>query len=554
MKNKEYWQKRFDLLQAQQLNKGIEFYHNLSEQYDKAAASVQKEIEAFYQRFAKNNELDLLEAKKLLNSRQLKEFRWSVAEYIEKGKTLNYSNQWAKELENASIRYRVTRLEALKLQMQQQVENLMGSEVDGLDNLTRQIYEDGYYRTIFELQKGTGVTSSFAILDAYKIKKVLSKPWASDGLNFSRRVWGEHRAELVQKLNTDFVQALIRGDDSKKLIDKISSDFNISKYKAGRLVMTESAFFASESQKDAFKELGVKYFSVSATFDKDTCSDCSYREGEKIPMDLYEVGVTAPPFHPNCRCDIVPEDTDGDIKSYRAARDKDGNYVEVSNDMTYMQWKKKFLNESSLTNLNINDKIFARSNNMSLEFQRYGRNKNTLVNKTYINSGEYRNKFDKITDNKDVNRVLYQKAKEMLLHRSGTLFEDMYWIDATSGKIVASELNSKAEQKIIYSNSTKSKLSKLKEETLITLHSHPASFPPSISDFNSIYQYKYKIGLIVCHDGKIFKYTSKQKISEKLFELYVSQYMDSGYDEFDSQINALNELQKSYEISFCEVK
>lgn len=128
---------------------------------------------------------------------------------------MNYSNQWAKELENASIRYRVTRLEALKLQMQQQVENLMGSEVDGLDNLTRQIYEDGYYRTIFELQKGTGVTSSFAILDAYKIKKVLSKPWASDGLNFSRRVWGEHRAELVQKLNTDFVQALIRGDDSK---------------------------------------------------------------------------------------------------------------------------------------------------------------------------------------------------------------------------------------------------------------------------------------------------------------------------------------------------
>ena len=57
MKNKEYWQKRFDLLQAQQLNKGIEFYHNLSEQYDKAAMSVQKEIEAFYQRFAKNNEL-----------------------------------------------------------------------------------------------------------------------------------------------------------------------------------------------------------------------------------------------------------------------------------------------------------------------------------------------------------------------------------------------------------------------------------------------------------------------------------------------------------------
>lgn len=344
MKNREYWQKRFDILQAKQLNKGIKYYHNLSQQYDKAAANVQKEIEAFYQRFAKNNEIDLFEVKKLLNTRQLKEFRWSVEEYIEKGKMLNYSNQWPKELENASIRYRVTRLEALKLQMQQQVESLMGNEVDGLDNLTRRIYEDGYYHTIFELQKDTGVASSFAILDADKIKKVLSKPWSQDGTNFSKRVWGQHRPELVQKLNTDFIQALIRNDEPQKLINKISSDFNVSKYKAGRLVMTESAFFATESQKDAFKELGVKYFSISATLDKDTCTDCGYREGEKIPMDLYEVGVTAPPFHPNCRCDVLPESDDNDIKSYKAARDKDGNYIEVPSNMTYSQWKQKFLN------------------------------------------------------------------------------------------------------------------------------------------------------------------------------------------------------------------
>ncbi len=360
MKNREYWQKRFDILQAKQLNKGIEYYQNLSEQYDKAAANVQKEIEAFYQRFAKNNELDLFEAKKLLNTRQLKEFRWSVEEYIEKGKMLNYSNQWAKELENASIRYRVTRLEALKLQMQQQVESLMGNEVDGLDNLTRQIYEDGYYHTIFELQKGTGVASSFAILDADKINKIILRPWSQDGTNFSKRVWGQHRPELVQKLNTDFTQALIRNDEPQKLINKIANDFNVSKYKAGRLVMTESAFFATESQKDAFKELGVEYFSISATLDKTTCTDCSFREGEKIPMSLYEVGVTAPPFHPNCRCDVLPEDIDGDIdgdiKSYRAARDRDGNYVEVPSDMTYRQWRQKFLNNENL-NKNFNESI-----------------------------------------------------------------------------------------------------------------------------------------------------------------------------------------------------
>lgn len=57
--------------------------------------------------------------------------------------------------------------------------------------------------------------------------------------------------------------------------------------------------------------------------------------------------------------------------------------------------------------------------------QRYGRNKDTLVNKTCIDSGEYRRKFDKLTENSEVNRVIYVKAKEMLIHRSGTSLEDM---------------------------------------------------------------------------------------------------------------------------------
>ena len=62
---------------------------------------------------------------------------------------------------------------------------------------------------------------------------------------------------------------------------------------------------------------------------------------------------------------------------------------------------------------------------MILEFQRYGRNKETTVDSSYISGGEYRRKFDSIIDNAAVSRILYSKAKEMLLHRSGTLFEDM---------------------------------------------------------------------------------------------------------------------------------
>ena len=83
-----------------------------------------------------------------------------------------------------------------------------------------------------------------------------------------------------------------------------------------------------------------------------------------------------------------------------------------------------------------------------LELQRYGRNKSTLVDSKYISSGEYRKKFDKITNNTELSRLLYSKAKEMLMHRSGTLYEDMYWIDAE--KMLPAKNNCRISSESVY--------------------------------------------------------------------------------------------------------
>ena len=61
-----------------------------------------------------------------------------------------------------------------------------------------------------------------------------------------------------------------------------------------------------------------------------------------------------------------------------------------------------------------------------LEEQRYGKNKQTAINHKYIESGSYQKKFDFISSNVELNRLLYKLAKRMLKHRSGTMYEDMY--------------------------------------------------------------------------------------------------------------------------------
>ena len=188
----------------------------------------------------------------------------------------------------------------------------------------------------------------------------------------------------------------------------------------------------------------------------------------------------------------------------------------------------------------------------NLELQRYGRNKSTLVNGTYISSGEYRNKFDKITDNKDVNRIIYSKAKEMLLHRSGTLYEDMYWFDADTGKIIAKEIDSSEEEQILYSESIGKAIEG--KNNIIAVHTHPCSMPPSIADFNSAKDHNYMLGVVLCHDGKIFCYKSDEIISKMMYNLYVADYYVQFQDEFLAQLEAIKELSEAYSIEFWEVR
>lgn len=106
------------------------------------------------------------------------------------------------------------------------------------------------------------------------------------------------------------------------------------------------------------------------------------------------------------------------------------------------------------------------------EEQRYGRNKNTVVQHTYIESGEYRKKFDLISNTQKLNKLLYYLAKKMLFHRSGTLFEDMYWIDSETLKIVAKETTRNIEREVRYTRKTKKVIKQY--SNLITIHSHPS--------------------------------------------------------------------------------
>lgn len=341
-RSSKYWRERMLLLEEVLHDRGIEYYHDLEQMYRDAVLTTNKELLVYYGKLAANNDISMREARKLLTTNELKEFRWTVEEYIAKAEENVLTQAWSKQLKNASLRYRISRLEAMKILMQNQVELLMGNEVDGISKLMGDIYTEGYYRTRHILDTGIGIGHSFAALDTKTIEKVVAKPWVADGRNFSERIWGQHRPQLINDLHKGLSQAVIRGESSEKLVKYITKKYGVAKSRAENLVLTERAFFSSTSEQESYKELGVEYQEFCATLDERTSDICRSMDGKVFKTSEIEIGVNAPPLHCRCRSVMVPY-FEGSYVGERAARDKDGNHILIDANMKYYDWYEKFI-------------------------------------------------------------------------------------------------------------------------------------------------------------------------------------------------------------------
>jgi SPP1 gp7 family putative phage head morphogenesis protein len=338
-----YWQKRFEIYEARSNLKSQSHIKSLEKEYRAAKKAVEKDLKVFYNRLAANNDLpDSVAAKKLLDKNELADFKMDLKTYTQMAKENGITGDYTKMLENASLKHRISRLEAMKLQLEQKATMLMHSEKTGLEKFAKSAYENAYYNGGFEIAKGTGVGKSLFQLDDKKINTVIHKPWAADGKNFSTRVWGQHRPQLVNNLHRSLTDALTRGTGPDKAIAAISHDFDVSLSAAARIVQTEEAYFSSVAQRDVFAELDVEQYQIIATLDGHTSEICRDLDNKVFKMEEYEAGVTAPPFHPRCRTTTAPY-FDDEVDATRAARDPEtGQTVQVPADMNYQQWKDNY--------------------------------------------------------------------------------------------------------------------------------------------------------------------------------------------------------------------
>ena len=298
MNNADYWARRMRILGDAIRDQSYEYVKNLEQRFDEAIREIDTQMRAWYQRFADNNGgISYADAQKLLTAGELKEFKWDVWTYIEKCKESSVKGNWIKELENASARVHISRLDSLKLQLRQHAETLTAARIQATTDASELAYANSYYHTAFEIQKAIGIGWTMQGIDSTRLEKILSRPWTVDNQTFTARCWTD-KTKLVETVNQELTRMVATGAAPDKAIANIAKRFNTSKSNAGRVVMTESSYFSSAAKNDCFNELDVERYVIVGALDQGTCEFCGEMDGKVFKMSEYQPGTTANPSIP----------------------------------------------------------------------------------------------------------------------------------------------------------------------------------------------------------------------------------------------------------------
>lgn len=300
----KYWRKREEENRKRLIKDNKKFMSKLKRNQNDARKEIQKEIDAFYGRYASKEGISMEIARERVTKLNIEDYAAKAKRYV---KERNFTPTANEELRLYNATMRINRLELLKKNIELELLSLYsGEERLMLDHFTTE--------ALYEYERLSGILGVTVASRRKELSALINASFKN--ATWSTRLWDNQNA-LKTALNRELNRAMVQGLNSRQAARNIRDQFGVSVDNSERLMVTEQARIRTAVFEDSANQMGFTEYEYIA--EPTACKICAPLDGEIIKIKDMEVGVNAAPMHPHCMCSqanyMDRDEWDADLKA-----------------------------------------------------------------------------------------------------------------------------------------------------------------------------------------------------------------------------------------------
>ena len=296
LENADYWRDRETAQREAYILTEEEEMREVNRIYRDMYRWAEREISAFYGRYADAEGIDITEAKKRVSNLDIERYEELAKKYVADRDFSDKANQEMR-LYNATMR--INRMELLKAQIGLKL-------VDGFNDIDKHYEKIATDRAVQELQRMSGILGNTLtdVQTAKYARNIVNADFYN--ANFSERIWS-HMDNLRNDLAIELQKGFIAGISTQEMARRIKEHAFEKSYKdAHRLVVTELRRVQTDVARQQYEEAGIEEYEYCAVNPR-ACPICRELDKQVFKVADMRAGENAPPIHPNCHCTTAPK-------------------------------------------------------------------------------------------------------------------------------------------------------------------------------------------------------------------------------------------------------
>lgn len=300
----DYWKEREEKARNETIQDEDKYIEELEEIYKQMFDEIEKDINDFFVKYAKQEGISIAEAKKRVSKLDMEKYERKAKKYVAEK---DFSEQANEEMRIYNLTMKINRLEMLKA-------NIGLELVDGYQDLEDYLGRALNETVRKEIKRQAGILGETVGDNKKYADSIVNASFRN--ATWSERIWN-NQEQLKQELHKTLSRGLIQGRNPREMARDLRKTREASVYDAERLLRTEMSRVRMDAKLRSIVDNGfTEFIFIAEPGSSRTCDVCKSLDKSIFKVSDGQVGINIPPIHPNCRCSIAGHVSDDALEEY----------------------------------------------------------------------------------------------------------------------------------------------------------------------------------------------------------------------------------------------